>query len=104
MADMYYSETALSLLKADLGYYDSNIPPVVELDLVNLLEVAYRRLARAGIELNVGNLNDDQLQEMYAAWIYRKRRDGSDKPQMLKQEMRDRQVDDALSDDEGASA
>ena len=97
-----YSASAVALLKADLGYYDSKIPAPVETDLTDLLEVAYRRLERAGIQLNVGDLNDDQLQAMYAAWLYRKRRDGSGKPLMLKQEIMDRQVDDALTDDEEA--
>lgn len=104
MAEKNYSDTALALLKADLGYYDSEIPTPVELDLANLLDVAYSRLARAGIQLNVGDLNDDQLQAMYAAWLYRKRRDGSEKSPMLKQEIRDRQVDKALADDEETSA
>lgn len=104
MAEKNYSDTALALLKADLGYYDSEIPTPVEMDLANLLEVAYIRLGRAGVKLNVGDLNDDQLQAMYAAWLYRKRRGGSEKSPMLKQEILDRQVDNALTDDEEASA
>ena len=39
----------------------------------------------------------NQFLAMYAAWMYRKRIDGSPKPQMLKDEIRNRQVDDALA-------
>lgn len=102
MAEPNYSAAALALLKADLGYYNSDLPPDVNTHLINLLQVSCRRLARAGINLNVGDINDDQLQAMYAAWLYRKRQDGSEKSQMLKQEIRDRQVDNVLTDDEEA--
>lgn len=103
MAEPNYSAAALALLKADLGYYNSELPPDVVTHLTDLLQVSHRRLARAGINLNVGDINDDQLQAMYAAWLYRKRRDGSEKTLMLKQEIRDRQVSNALSADEEVS-
>lgn len=96
MADTHYSDTALSLLKADLGHYNSTLPPDLETHLENLLEVAFRSLVRAGINLSVGNVYDDHLQAMYAAWMYRKSREGAAKPLMLQQEIRDRQVAQAL--------
>ena len=104
MAEPNYSAAALALLKADLGHYGAELPGDVENHLVDLLEVSYRRLARAGINLDPGNIDDDQLQAMYAAWLYRKRLDGSEKSPMLKQEMRDRQVDLALAPDEEEGA
>lgn len=104
MAEAHFSAAALSLLKADLGYYNSELPPDVETHLMDLLNVAFRRLARAHINLDIDCIDDAQLQAMYAAWLYRKRRDGSAKPLMLQQEMRDRQVDLALTDDEEEDA
>ena len=96
MADIYYSETALSFLKADLGYYESELPADVEAYLKGLLNVAFHALARAGIALRVGEVYDDQLQAMYAAWKYRKSREGSEMSPMLRQEIRDRQVAQAV--------
>lgn len=87
-----YSPTALDLLKANLGYFDAT-PPVLETYLNQLLEYSHRRLAEtAGIYLTPGDLYDDQLQVMYAAWLYRKGGDGSEKPPMLREAIRDYQV------------
>lgn len=94
-----YSLTALSLLKANLGYYDSELPPAVEDDLKYQLSYAFRELARAGLHLTPGDLYDDELQAMYATWLYRKRREGLAKPPMLAQAIRDRQVEKALEGD-----
>ena len=50
-APITYSETAVALLKANLGYYGT-IPSEVETHLTRLLEYAYKRLATtAGINL-----------------------------------------------------
>jgi len=92
-----YSPAALAMLKTQLGYHGSDIPTEIETQLGNDLIFAQRALARAGIQLTIGDVYDDQLQAMYALWLYRKRRDGSGKPQMLQQEIRDRQVANALS-------
>ena len=99
-----YSESAVTLLRANLGYYGSSIPDDLLAYLKNLLTVASRNLARAGIQLVPGQLYDDQLQVMYAAWLYRKASEGSAMPLMLVQEIRDRQVEQALTADEEASA
>lgn len=104
MAEVHYSAAALSLLKADLGHYNSDLPPDLETHLQDLLEVSFHSLARAGITLNVDDINDAQLQAMYAAWFYRKSREGAAKPPMLQQEIRDRQVANALAANEEASA
>lgn len=102
MADtpVNYSETAVVLLRANLGYYGTTIPEDLLEYLKSLLAEAFRQLARAGIYLVPGLLYDDQLQVMYAAWLYRNGALGAAKPPMLAQEIRDRQVELALADEE----
>ena len=99
MADtsVKYSVTAKSLLLANLGFYDTQIPDALQIYLQSLLEIAHRELQRAGIIINPGDLYDDQLQAMYAAWLYRNASKGLAKPPMLAQEIRDRQVEAALA-------
>lgn len=96
------NQTALALLKADLGYYDAAIPAELETYLSSILASAEKRLLRAGVVLVAGDVDDDLFLSMYAAWMYRKRIDGSPKPQMLQDEIRNRQVDDALAELEDA--
>lgn len=100
MAEQNYSDTAVVLLRANLGYYGSTIPDDLLTYLQSLLSTAFRQLTRAGIKLVPGQLYDDQLQVMYAAWLYRKASEGTAKPPMLIQEIRDRQVEQALASDE----
>lgn len=99
MADtsVKFSDTAQSLLLANLGFYDTKIPDALQIYLQSLLEIAHRELQRAGIIINPGDLYDDQLQAMYAAWLYRNASKGLAKPPMLAQEIRDRQVETALA-------
>ena len=98
-----YSENALTLLKANLGYY-GQIPEEVTAYLQSLLDYAHRRLAQtAGIFLTPGDLLDDQLQVMYAAWLYRKGGEGSEKPPMLKDAIRDYQLHKAMSESEAGA-
>ena len=106
MADtnIQYSEAAETLLLANLGFYDTKIPDALQSYLRSLLNLAHRKLARAGIHLTQGDLYDDQLQVMYAAWLYRNVNKGLAKPPMLAQEIRDRQVELALAAAEEASA
>ena len=94
--------TALALMKADLGYFDSAIPAALETYLSSTLDSAAAKIARAKIELVPGNVDDDLFLSMYAAWMYRKRTEGLAMPQMLKDEIRNRQVDDALAELEDA--
>ena len=97
-----YSDTAVALLKANLGYYGS-IPQEVETYLHSLLSYAFQRLANtAGIHLAPGDLYDDQLQVMYAAWLYRKGGEGTEKPPMLKEAIRDYQVGKAMAEAEAS--
>lgn len=106
MADMCipYSDAALLMLKANLGYYGSDIPPDLEIYLAHLLGYAKRRLAKtAQIHLTPGDLYDDQLQVMYAAWMYRKGGDGAEKPPMLKEAIREYQLSKATAGAKEAS-
>lgn len=96
-AKVNYSANAVVLLKANLGYF-GEIPSEVETYLTHLLDYAFRRLAEtAEIHLTPGDLYDDQLQVMYAAWLYRKGGEGSEKPPMLKEAIRDYQVGKAMA-------
>lgn len=94
MADT--TNVALSLLKANLGYYDSTLAPAVEEYLGQLLETAEVALAERGIVLDASDVHDALLQSMYAGWLYRKAKTGEAKPPMLRDEIRDRQVRKAL--------
>lgn len=96
--------TALALMKTDLGYFDSAIPAALETYLSSTLDSAAAKIARAKIELVPGNVDDDLFLSMYAAWMYRKRTEGLAMPEMLRAEIRNRQVDDALADDEWEDA
>ena len=92
---------ALAMLKANLGFFDSEIPEALAQHLERLLDYAADRLAAtAGIQLTPGDIYDDQLQVMYAAWLYRKGGEGSEKPPMLKEAIRDYQVGKAMKDQE----
>ena len=100
-----YSEAALALLKANLGYYGSAIDPAVESYLRDLLSYAYADLKDKGIHLVPGNIRDDMQQVMHAAWMYRKGIKGEDKTPALKASIRNRQVSAALTsaDEEGST-
>ena len=86
--------TALALMKADLGYFDSAIPAALETYLSSTLDSAAAKIARAKIELVPGNVDDDLFLSMYAAWIYRRRAspDASGMPRMIRAELNDRKI------------
>ena len=86
MADnLKFSDAALALLKANLGYYDSTIP-------ADLLTYALDSFAGMGIVLSPGVLEDDMDQMTYAAYLYRHGVTGAGKTEMLRQIIRDRKV------------
>lgn len=99
-ATLNYSATAVVLLKADLGFFGTQIPSDLELYLFSLLEKAFADFSRMEIHLHPGTLDDDFDQATYAAWLYRNRATGADKTEMLKSIKRNRQVNQALNDDE----
>ena len=102
MADtvIYYSDTAVALLKADLGFFGTKIPADLETYLLSLLEKAFADFDRMEIRLRPGTLDDDFDQAAYAAWLYRNRATGADKTEVLKSIKRNRQVSQALTDGE----
>ena len=95
-----YSETAIALLKADLGFFSTQIPNDLETYLLSLLEKAFADFARMEIYLDPEELDDAFDQAAYAAWLYRNRATGADKTEMLKSIKRNRQVNQALNDGE----
>lgn len=93
-----YSEAGLALLKANLGYFGTEIPDELRTYLQSLMEYAFQEFAQMKILLTPGTLNDDMDQMTYAAWMYRKGVNGEGKTEMLRSIIRNRQVRNALSD------
>nr|DAT65285.1 MAG TPA: NACHT domain protein [Caudoviricetes sp.] len=87
-----FSPTALALLKANLGYYDTAIPKDLQTYLEQLLAYALEAFAGMGIALTPGTLEDDLDQMTYAAYLYRHGVTGAGKTEMLRQIIRDRKV------------
>lgn len=98
-----YSDTAVALLKADLGFFSTQIPADLDTYLRSLLEKAFADFARMEIHLDPEKLDDAFDQAAYAAWLYRNRTTGADKTEMLKSIKRNRQVNQALKDGEGSA-
>lgn len=93
-----YSDAAVSLLKADLGFFSGTLPEDLETYLLSLLDKAFADFRDVmEIHLQPGKLSDDFDQSTYAAWLYRNRATGKDKTVMLKSIVRNRQVSQALS-------
>jgi len=98
-----FSATAMALLKADLGFFDSEIPESMATYLQSLLTKALSDFREMKIFLTPGVLSDDFDQATYAAWLYRNRVAGADKTEMLKSIKRNRQVNQALGGTEGST-
>lgn len=92
-------DNALAFLKADLGFFDAELPTDLQRYLQGLIFTAGERIRDAGINLSPGQANDDQFTAMYAAWLYRSRVTGDGMPQMLKRELANRQVREATAGD-----
>lgn len=102
MADfeLKHSPVAMDLLKANLGYYSTKIPTDLMSYLESLLDYAFDEFREMKIALSPGVLQDDMDQMTFAAWMYRKGVNGEGKTAMLKSIIRNRQVRNALADDE----
>lgn len=84
---------AMAQLRADLGFFDAPLDAAQEAYLESLLGEAAEKLAdECGIQIAPDSLSDAALQGMYAAWRYRKRVTGEDKPPMLRTAIRARQL------------
>lgn len=87
---------ALAYLKADLGYYNTSIPPSLESHLQGLILTAESQIQARGVKLSSGVAADDQFVAAWAAWLFRNKK-GDARPAGLTQELRDRQVGNATS-------
>lgn len=94
-----YSDAGMALLKANLGYYSTEIPAELLTYLQSLMEYALNEFAEMNIRLTPGVLNDDMDQMTYAAYLYRKGVNGEGKTEMLKAIIRNRQVRNALAEE-----
>lgn len=84
---------AMAQLRADLGFFNAPLEESQEAYLESLLGEAAEKLAdECGIQIDPDSLSDAALQGMYAAWRYRKRVTGEDKPPMLRTAIRARQM------------
>ena len=98
-----YSDTAVALLKANLGFFSSVIPADLDTYLLSLLDKAFVDFGERDIHLQPGVLSDDFDQATYAAWLYRNGPSGAGKTEQLKCIIRDRQVRQALSPEEAST-
>lgn len=98
--ELKHSPVAMDLLKANLGYYSTEIPPALHSYLEFLLDYAFDEFREVKIELSPGTLQDDMDQMVFAAWMYRKGVNGEGKTQMLRSIIRNRQMRKALADGE----
>lgn len=96
-----YSQTAMVLFRANLGFYGTDIPAELETHMASLLEYAYDEFGRMGIVLAPGQLHDDMDQMTHAAWMYRNGVTGAGKTEMLRSIIRNRQVHQALTEETG---
>lgn len=92
-----HSDTAVALLKANLGFFSSTIPDDLETYLLFLLDKAFADFGEMEICLQPGTLTDDFDQATYSAWMYRNGTTGAGKTELLKSIIRNRQVNQALA-------
>lgn len=98
-----YSQTAIFMLRANLGFFNSEIPLDLDTYLLHLLEKAFADFSELSIQLKPGVLTDDFDQAVYAAWLYRNGPTGAGKTEALKSIIRNRQLSQALSASEGGA-
>ena len=97
-----FSQTSMTQLLANLGFYGTEIPPELGEYLEQLLNYSFDKFAKKNIHLTPGVLQDDMDQMVFAAWMYRNGVYGAGKNEMLKSIIRNRQISNALA--EGRSA
>lgn len=86
------SETAKTLLCANLGFTVSTAPEAVLTLIGNDLDTAAADLGRIGITIDENVPADLNLLVMFAQWLYQKRKTGEGRPPMLKIQINDRKV------------
>ena len=97
-----YSDAGMALLRANLGFFGTEVPEDLQTYLQSLMEYALNEVAEMNIRLTPDVLNDDMDQMIYAAYLYRKGVNGEGKTEMLKAIIRNRQVRNALDDGEAS--
>ena len=85
----------LVMLKADLeiitDYMDQAAREAKDAELGQYISAAETFIGTEGITLDLSDLGDCQLTVMYAAWLYRKRKDdGAGMPRMLRWNLNNR--------------
>lgn len=82
--------TILSILKQDLGI-SVNLPEEREKYLENYIVLSRAAITREGIDIQ-DNIEDGMLVEMYAAYLYRKRKEDGPMPRMLRLALNNRKL------------
>lgn len=95
-----YSDTAVTMLRANLGFFDSKLPDELTAYLGTLLAKAAADFSEMKVVLQPGNVSDDFDQAAYAAWLYRNGPTGAGKTEMIRNIIRNRQVNQALRGEE----
>lgn len=95
-----HSGTAMALLRANIGFFGTEIPADLNTYLTSLLDKSFADFGQMDIHLKPGTLSDDFDQATYAAWLYRNGTAGAGKTEQLKSIIRNRQVSQALHDPE----
>jgi len=90
-------ETRLLLLKTDLGIMTT----LYDERLLQYLEAAKREIAREGHTLSADSADDNNLQIMYAAWMWRRRDTGEGMPRMIRWLLNNRLFDTSGGDTDG---
>lgn len=87
-------ETLLVMLKTDLGLFNTT---AYDTRLQKELEAAIAAIKEEGAEtLNTDNPLDAQLVVMYAAWLWRRRDDMTGMPRMLRYQLNNRVLGEAM--------
>ena len=95
---------AMALLRVNVGFPTAgSVPAGISTLLQNDLDTATADLLAMGITLDTAAAADVNLQVMYAAWLYNKRRTGEGKPRMLTSAIHNRQVSLATQPDASAA-
>lgn len=94
------SDASRALLRANLGFYGTDVPTDLAAYLSWLLEYAYDEFCAMGILLFPGTLADDMDQSIFAAWMYRNSPTGAGKSEQLRAMIRNRQVRQAMEAEE----
>lgn len=91
MSDITVNDTTYALLKADLGFHQEP-PAAMETLMKSMITAATRQITLRCVRLDDTKVEDCQFIASWAAWLYRKRDSGAGLPDMLREELRARQI------------